>query len=199
MKKILTALVLMSCLNSFSQVDPSYSPLINQKTLQHIIGLEFFNNFNTRLSDLGLSGVCYTMFQIDSLGRPVNIRVSPGTNSTLSKFLQECLAKTNGYWRSSKEKMDLDETLILPLVYNLQKDGRTTLVTTPPHSLLAFLSPENDRKPMKVVFLETIEYTSPFENCFTDPQIELKKQNLNKPELIYFRYQQIKNRKAFRI
>lgn len=163
MKKILTALAMISWMNGFSQVDPSYSPMINQKNFQQFIGLEFFNNFNTRLSNLGLSGVCYTMFQIDSLGRPVNIRVSPGTNLTLSTFLQECLVKTNGYWRSSKEKSDPDEFLIQPLVYNLQKDGRTTLVTTPPHSLLAFFSPDNHRKPMKVVFLETIEYTSPFE------------------------------------
>jgi hypothetical protein len=174
MKKILIAIALFSGLHAAAQSGTVYSPQINQMTFQSFIEQEFINNFSTRLQNMGLSGLCYTKFQIDSLGRPYNIRVSPGTPDTLVRFLKECLAKTNGYWRNlNGGKADPNEYLIQPLQYTLQKDGQANLVTTGSLTLFYFLTPANGPQPVKVVFLPKIEYMSPYE-CFKGPRYRMK-------------------------
>lgn len=164
MKRTLIAILLIAPMISYSQTDISYAPVINNMTFQHFLSRELFNNYNLRLKNIGHSGVCYIRFQVDTAGRPINIMVSPGTNDTLAIFLKECLLKTNGYWYVSKNrKPDTDEYIIQPVVYNLQKNGQTNAITTNPHALLAFLNPNMNSKPVKLVFLQKIEYTSPFE------------------------------------
>jgi hypothetical protein len=180
MKNILIIILLTSGIKVFAQVDSILTPRTNQMILQQFIEEEFQKNFHSTLRNIGLSGVCYTKFQINSSGQPVNIQVSPGTNDTLAKFLKITLEKTNGYWHNADYvSMRANEYIILPLEYHLYKNGKIMEANTPSNLLLSFFYNRYDTDPVKLIFLRKAECVSPFDSRNSSKKVKFKAVNNN--------------------
>jgi hypothetical protein len=179
MKKLIVIIGLVCWGKVFSQNDSACNPQINQMSLQHFIETCFQEKYKSSLNDIGLSGICYARFQVTTDGQLKDIQVSPGTNEVLAAFITTALQKTSGYWNYDKSKdLPANEYIVLPIEYNLQKDGNTTKSVTEPQALLSFFSPAGKSNSVKLVFLKSVEYTSPFDNKNNWKKVTMAKQNL---------------------
>jgi len=162
MKNILFSFFALSSVIAFAQKNATHDIKVNDTAFLTFLEGKIIGNFHSRLSNIGEWGTCWIRFELSPENKINSISISNGTNQTFRAFLKEVIESTNGKWTFPKEFNDKDyRMLIVPLWYNLMKDGKANRVENSDDQILPLLSSDSNR-PQKVILFPKLEYISPF-------------------------------------
>lgn len=135
---------------------------VNDTVFLVYLDQKIIDNFQPRLSNIGEWGICWIRFELSPENKISSISISPATNPIFKSFLTEVVESTNGKWKFPKEFDDkVYKVLVVPLWYNLMKDGKANRIENNDDQILTLLSADTD-KPQKVILFPKLEYVSPF-------------------------------------
>jgi hypothetical protein len=147
---------------------------VNDTAFSVYLEQRIIDNFQVRLNDIGEWGTCWIKFELSPENKIYSISISNATNQIFRSFLTDVVESTNGKWTFPKEFDDKAyKVLIVPLWYNLMKDGKANRIENNDDQLLSLLSADAGR-PQKIIIFPKLEYVSPF-ICRWSPEFDASK------------------------
>jgi hypothetical protein len=170
-KKIMCITILLLAYSNLVLSQENFQlPNVNGIAFSSYFEKYFRDNFDKRLSTLGIDGVCWIKFKILENGKLSQLEISPNTNDTLYTFLLELMNTTNGLWKNNIEY----QWIILPFKYSLQNNGKTKTTYLNPYDMNLFLSDTNNSN-CTYIYLPVQEYISPFDKIASRKLISTKR------------------------
>jgi hypothetical protein len=119
------------------------------------------NGYHSRLENVGEWGVCWIKFTLSANNTVSDIAISPNTNLVFANFLKEVITNTSGKWAFSNDfPLKQEKVIIIPVWYNLQKDGKAKKIENSDDHIVSFLT--DSKKPNMVILFPKVEVVSPF-------------------------------------
>ena len=162
MKYILVFWLILIHFASFGQTKSESEITVNDTALLAFLDVRIINNFHSRLENVGEWGTCWLKINVTEKDSVSTVFVSPAVNRTFAMFLIETLKDENNHWNFPTQYGEFERrVLVIPLWYDLQKNGRAVKAENTSDELISFLT-DNSSKPQRIILFPKLEYISPF-------------------------------------